>query len=261
MISSVGLVIGVIFLLVPLIVAYIYRIDMPRHILVSFCRMLFRLVILAIVLYYLMQWDNWLTNIAFMFLVVGYSSVSVLVKTRLRVRQYGIPVASGLLVATLLATCGILLIVALSDNVVNSRFFLPFIGFMSGGVVEGQSKALSVYYSGLRNHNQLYYYLTGNGATREEALNYLMRRAVQKSLLPSIGKMAGMAVGVVPVVVWTMIMCGSTIFDAIAMQIILTLAVFFASVIAVIVSLTVARRYSLNIYGSIISKAPNNADD
>ena len=123
---------------------------------------------------------------------------------------------------------------------------------MAGGIVEGQSKALSVYYSGLRNHNQLYYYLTGNGATRSEALHYLMQRAIQKSLAPGISRMAGLAVGIVPLVMWTMVVCGASVFDAVSLQILFVLAGVFASMLAVVVSLAVARRYSLDAYGSII---------
>ena len=47
--------------------------------------------------------------------------------------------------------------------------------------MEVNYKALSVYYMGLKYHNQLYYYyLLGNGATHSEAVAYFVRRALEK---------------------------------------------------------------------------------
>ena len=251
MISSIGMLIGAVFLVVPLLVAYVYQATMTRQLLVALCRMLLRLGVLGVLAYYLVEWDSVALDIVFLVLMVAYSTVSVLVKSRLRVGRYGVTVFSGMIVSTTLTACCLLIIFACSGNTLSTRLIVPAIALMAGGIVDGQSKALGVYYCGLLNHNQLYYYLIGNGATRSEALHYLMRRAIQKSLAPGISRMAGLAVGVVPLVMWAMVVCGASVADAVALQILLVLASLFASVVAVVVTLVVARRYSLDAYGRI----------
>ena len=108
---------------------------------------------------------------------------------------------------------------------------------------------------GLRHHNHLYYYLLGNGATRSEALNYLMKRAIEKSLVPGMRQMSGLVVGCSPVLMWTMIMCGVPVPDAAFFQVLIVLAVFAATVLSVVVAVWTARRYVVDGYARIKSEA------
>ena len=80
-----------------------------------------------------------------------------------------------------------------------------------------------------------------------------MRRALEKSFVPGLRSMAGVVVGVAPVFMWTMIVCGASAFDAVAVQILVMLAVFAASVVAAVVSLTIARRYVIDGYDRLKS--------
>ena len=110
---------------------------------------------------------------------------------------------------------------------------------------------MAVYCMGLRHHNRLYYYLLGNGAKHSEALHYLMRRALEQSLLPSLSQMSTLLISTAPVVMWTMMLCGESVVTAVALQLLLLLATMSASVLAVAVSIAMARHYSLDEYGRI----------
>ena len=164
-----------------------------------------------------------------------------------------LPVFAGMLVAVLFASAILLFAnVAIGDGF-GTRYLLPVLALLSGSIVDPMAQSLATYYAGLRHHNHLYYYLIGNGATRSEAIGYLMRRALEKSFVPGLRSMAGTVVGVAPVFMWTMMVCGASAFDAAAVQILVVLAVFAASVVAAVVSLTIARRYVIDGYDRLKS--------
>ena len=83
MLLYLSLALCVVFLAVPIYVSYAYRISEIRHIFMALARMVLRLGVLGVVAYYLVLWDNWLINIVFLILLVAYSSMSEVVKSRL----------------------------------------------------------------------------------------------------------------------------------------------------------------------------------
>lgn len=251
MITVLGLALGVVFLLFPLCVAYIYGAGMSGRILVSFVKMLLRVGVFGAIMYFLMQSGSVWLSILLSFIVLAYSVLTVCVKARLRVGQFLVPVGAGMLV-TVLAAGSLLLFANISvggDFCV--RYVLPVVALLSGGMAEPMSKALAVYYMGLRHHNHLYYYLLGNGASRVEALRYLQRRAVMQSFVPGLRTMSVMGAGVSPVMMWTMLMCGRSAVEAACWQVLVILGVFASSVAAVVVALVVARRYVIDGYARI----------
>lgn len=74
---------------------------------------------------------------------------------------------------------------------------------------------------------------------------------MEKALIPGIRKMSGVAVGASPVVMWTMITCGMSVFDATAWQVLLVLALYASSVLSVWISLIVVRKYMVDSYSRI----------
>ena len=261
MITVLGLALGVVFLLLPLGAAYIYGIGLSGRILASFVKMLLRVGILGAAMFFLMQSGSVWLSLLLSFLILVYSTLVVCVKSRLHAGQFLIPVGAGMLVAVLVA--GSLLLFANismgSDFCV--RYVLPVVALLSGGIIEPVGKSLTVYYMGLRHHNHLYYYMLGNGASRVEALHYLQRRAVMQAFVPGLRVMSAIGVGVSPVVMWTMLMCGRSAVEAACWQILIILSVFASSVAAVIVVLIVARRYVIDGYARIKTADGKTGDD
>lgn len=255
MIKELELAIGALLLLVlPLCVAYAYRLNILPRMLRAFVLMLLRLGILGVSMYYLVLVDSIVLDIFAALVVVVYSILIVVFRARLRLLLFLWPVAVGMCVAIVFAS-GVLLFVnsASVASDYGTRFVLPVIALLSGCIVNPMANALAVYYAGLRNHNHLYYYLIGNGASRAEAMQYMTRRALEKSFVPSLRSMTQIAVITSPIVMWTMIMCGVSVFDAVAVQVLVILAVFASSVVAVLLALTVARRYVADGYAALKS--------
>ena len=253
MITTLGLALGVLFLLVPLCVAYVYRINMVTRMLRAFFCMALRVGVLGVAVYYLMQAGSLTLSLLAALVLMLYSVAVVVYRARLKLSLFLLPVFAGMLVAVVFAAAILLFAnVAIGDGF-GMRYVLPVMALLSGSIVEPMAQSLATYYAGLKHHNHLYYYLIGNGATRSEAIGYLMRRALEKSFVPGLRSMAGVAVGVAPVFMWTMIACGASAFDAAAVQVLVMLAVFAASVVAAVVSLTIARRYVIDGYDRLKS--------
>ncbi len=253
MITTLGLALGVLFLLIPLCVAYVYHIDMVTRMLRAFFCMALRVGVLGVAVYYLVQTNSLTLSLLAALVFMLYSVVVVVYRARLNLSLFLLPVFAGMLVAVVFAAAILLFAnVAIGDDF-GTRYLLPVLALLSGSIVDPMAQSLATYYAGLKHHNHLYYYLIGNGATRSQAIDYLMKRALEKSFVPGLRRMAGVAVGVSPVFMWIMIVCGASAFDAVAIQILFMTAVFAASVVAAVVSLTIARRYVIDGYDRLKS--------
>ena len=84
------------------------------------------------------------------------------------------------------------------DNVFSAQYFIPIFGILMGNMLSSNVIALNTYYSGLKREQQLYCYLLGNGATRQEAQAPFIREAIIKSFSPLIANIAVMGLVALP---------------------------------------------------------------
>ena len=97
MITLLGVALGALFILVPLVVAYYYRISIASKMLFALLKMLLRIGSIGVVLYFLVLYHSVLWSIVFAVLIVGYSVLSVLLKSRLQLSVFVMPVLSGVM--------------------------------------------------------------------------------------------------------------------------------------------------------------------
>ena len=239
------------FIAVPLCVAQAYGVALGGKIAAAFAKMLLRVGVCGLAVHYLVQSGSMLLCGVMALVVAMYYVVSVVVRARLSLVQFIVPVGAGLLGAVMVAASVLLFANVAVGSDFCLRYALPVVAMLSGGIADPMSNALATYYMGLRHHNHLYYYLIGNGASVGEALRYLQKRALEKSMQPGIRTMATTAAGVSPVMMWTMLMGGRTPLEAAAWQVLLTAAVFAAAVVAVWIALEVARKYVVDGYAML----------
>ena len=250
---------GALFIAVPLCVAQAYGVALGGKIAAAFAKMLLRVGVCGLAVHYLVQSGSMLLCGVMALVVAMYYVVSVVVRARLSLVQFIVPVGAGLLGAVMVAASVLLFANVAVGSDFCLRYALPVVAMLSGGIADPMAKALATYYMGLRHHNHLYYYLIGNGASVGEALRYLQKRALEKSMQPGIRTMATTAAGVSPVMMWTMLMGGRTPLEAAAWQVLLTAAVFATAVVAVWIALEVARKYVVDGYAML--KVKGAADD
>ena len=246
----IALTLGVIFIIIPIVVMGMAGVNMVGKMMKGLFSMALRVGIIGSVVYWLVQWDSIALDIVFVIIMLFYSAIEVKVKARLRSTSYVLPAIAGLFVGTMLTGVGMSLVNITSLAALSARFMLPVFAILLTGTADVLARALSMYYAGLRHHNQFYYYMLGNGATHHEALGYLTRRAVQQAATRGISAMVGgTSVGAGAVMMWAMIMGGMTVVDAVVLFVLLLFGVFCSSIVATVVAVKVARRYSLDAYG------------
>ena len=172
-------------------------------------------------------------------------------RAKLPLRQLFLPVLAGTFAGVLVVGMYVLLLVMGGANVLEARYMIPVVAMLTGHLIHANSKALHVYYMGLRHHGQLYHYLLANGATHRRALGYLLRRAIQQSALPGLSGMGWVVMGVSPLVTWGMLLGGASVPAAVACQVVLLVAMFTAAVLSIIVTVAVSRRYLLDDYAQL----------
>lgn len=253
-ISFTHFLLGLLLLIVPVGVIRIFEIPLMSRLMSAVARMAVFTAVAAALMYVALRYDNVWLNILIAIIFVMISALMVLWRARLNVRIYILPISLGLLSAVVFIGICVLLLTAGGAQMANARFLIPVAAILSASSVVACADALSVYYAGLRHHNQLYYYLLGNGATHTEALYYLMRRALQRSLLPGMARMSALVLMASPVAMWMMVMAGTDVFTAAALQILLMVAVSSTSTLSVLVALYMAGRYVTDDYGRLKNK-------
>jgi putative ABC transport system permease protein len=197
------------------------------------------------------MWNNIVVNIAWMILMTAMVAMVTVSKARLKMKRMFLPSFVGALSVVVVMGLVILLAVFSIQNSFDARYFIPVTGFLAGGVIESNSKSLDTYYSGLKNHNALYYYLLGNGATHAQAVDYFVKRALEKNMIPLLSRMAYILLGVTPMVLWSMILAGTDVAFAVFLQILMLVGMLASAPVSLLVTLLVARRYSFDSYGQL----------
>lgn len=253
-------VLGLLLLLVPCYVFYAFNIPLLTKTLRSFLKMAGSLLVLGVLLYGVVALDKPLITLLFALLIIAWGAALSVVRAKLPLRQLFLPVLAGTFAGVLVVGMYVLLLVMGGANVLEARYMITVVAMLTGHLIHANSKALHVYYMGLRHHGQLYHYLLANGATHRRALGYLLRRAIQQSALPGLSGMGWAVMGVSPLVTWGMLLGGASVPAAVACQVVLLVAMFTAAVLSIVVTVAVSRRYLLDDYAQLKEAGRQDAD-
>ena len=239
---------SLLLLAVPAMLLYIYKVSFGRRMVWALGRMAIFLGLTAGGMKLVFTYSHWLVAVAWLLLMLGVGVLMTLRSARLSLRSFLWPMVAGMIVAVLLT--GVLTALAMSGmtEVWDVRFLIPVGGLLTCCVMENCGKALSTYYMGLLHHGKLYDYLLGNGATQAEALAYFSRRALERVLLPCLSSLSTLVIGSSPLMMWGVLMAGASLKMAVALQVVALLAGLCCSVVAVVVTLFVARRFAFDDY-------------
>lgn len=246
-----SVVLGLLLFVIPIYTLYLLRVDVWRKALKALGRMVVALGAAAL----LTQAALWLSNIAFTLLcavvMVAVTAAAMVARSRIRQPRFVVPVALGLLLTAVPLGLYFVFLVLGVGTPLDARYFLPTMGLVVGAVSDANTKALGAYYDGLRHHARLYFYLIGNGATRTEAIGYFTRRSLKRAVMPGLSRMGILAIGTAPVTMWVMVFCGLPVATALLAQLLLVGLLIAVSVLSLILTLVLARRYAFDQYDNI----------
>lgn len=248
---------GFLLLHIPCYVLYLYHSTLLTKTVRATVRMMGLLLVLGFLLYEVMALNQWGITLLFALLMVAIGAILTVRRAKLPIRQLFVPVMVGTVTGVLVVGLYVLWLVVGVRNPLEVRFLIPIVGLLTGHLIQVNSQALHIYFMGLRHHSQLYHYLLGNGMKHSQALGYLFRRTIERAALPNISTMGRMLIGVSPIILWSMMLAGAGVFTALAFQLVLLIAMFSASMISVIVTVVVSRRYLLDDYHQLKGDKPH----
>jgi putative ABC transport system permease protein len=250
-ISLLGMVVAILMLALPLFVLYYFRADVLPLMLRSAGRMLVQLVLVAVYLRFLFEWNNAYVNAAWMLLMTGYTAYATTKRAHLHTRRMLMPVAAGLLASVVVTTLLVLLAGFGLSKALDTRYFVPTIALLLAGMSDMNATALHAFYLTARQNQQQYYYLLGNGATRLEAVTPFIGRALSQAFAPLARSMSLLAVTTLPFVLCGMLLGGADVTEAMKALLLFFAATFFAATLSTLTTLMAAARTTFNSHGQM----------
>ena len=201
---------------------------------------------------YLFLWNNPWINFLWVIVMIFVAGQTALVRTGLKRRILLIPITVGFLCSVILVGLYFIGIVLQLDNIFSAQYFIPIFGILMGNMLSSNVIALNTYYSGLKREQQLYRYLLGNGATRQEAQAPFIKQAIIKSFSPLIANIAVMGLVALPGTMIGQILGGSSPNVAIKYQMMIMVITFTASMLSLMITISLASRRSFDAYGKLL---------
>lgn len=243
-----GFVLGLLLLAIPIYIIYAFDLLLLKRLLRAGCWLVLATGVLGLIIHLLITCHSVWLNILTAILLSLAAAAVVVGRSRLPLKRLYLPLAAGMAVPMLVLGAYVLFLVLSINKPLEAQTLIPVVSLMTGCSMGLVAKALRTYYMGLEHHNQLYYYLLGNGSTHHEAVRYCLRRAFQAALVPVMKRMSGMLVLTAPVLMLVMVWCGIGVFTAVACEALLFIVVMAYTLSALFLSLWLARRYAFDEY-------------
>ena len=265
-ISYLSLGIGLLLLLIPLFYIWKFKTGLLRATLIGTARMIVQLFFIGVYLRFLFLWNNPWINFLWVIVMILVASQTALARTQLKRKILLIPISIGFLCSVACVGMYFIGIVLRLENMFSAQYFIPIFGILMGNMLSSNVIALNTYYSGLKREQQLYRYLLGNGATRTEAQAPFIRQAIIKAFSPLIANISVMGLVAFPGTMIGQILGGSSpnvVPDfcilpsvrspnvAIKYQMMIMVITFTASMLSLMITISLASRKSFDAYGKL----------
>jgi putative ABC transport system permease protein len=262
-ISYIGLVLCSLLLIIPFAVSILMRLRIVGPAIIAVLRMCMQLVLVGIFLKYLFIWNNVLLNIGWVLIMIGVATSNVSSKIKIQFRVFLIPTFAAFTVATLFVLVYVTTLVLHLQSITDARFFVVIGGMLLGNSLRGNIIGIDSFYSTIHRNAQRYQYRLAVGATIFEALLPYFRNSLRSALQPTIATMATMGIVFLPGMMTGQILGGLSPLVAIKYQIVIMIAIFVSTLIAVNLTILFTIRTCFNGYGmlkeSIFVHSPSKA--
>ena len=251
-ISYLNLSIGLLLLIIPIVYLWKLKTGLVKATLIGTARMIVQLFFIGIYLQYLFMWDNPWINFLWVIIMIFVASHTALTRTGLKPKVLLIPISIGFLCSVVCVGMYFIAVVLRLENPFSAQYFIPIFGILMGNMLSSNVIALNTYYSGLKREQQVYRYLLGNGATHAEAQAPFIRQAIIKSFSPLIANIAVMGLVSLPGTMIGQILGGSNPNVAIKYQMMIMVITFTASMLSLMITISLASRRSFDPYGKLL---------
>lgn len=250
-ISYFDLLTGLLLIIIPVYFLWKYKTGLVKATLIGVARMIVQLFFIGVYLRYLFLWNNPWVNFLWVVIMIVVASQTAISRTRIKGKLLFPAIYTGFFVSVVSVGMYFLVMVLGLSNPFYAQYFIPIFGILMGNMLSSNVIALNAYYSGLQREQQLYYYLLGNGATRQEAQAPFIRQAIIKAFSPLIANIAVMGLVALPGTMIGQILGGSSPNVAIKYQMMIMVITFAASMLSLMITIYLSSRKSFDSFGRL----------
>jgi len=248
-ISIISLLLCSLLLVVPFAASILFRLGTTRSMIFAVLRMVVQLFLIGLFLKYLFIWNNAFVNVTWLVTMIGVATFNVTNKIKLKLGVFIFPTFIAFVAATIFVLLYITTFVLRLESIVDARFFVVIGGMLLGNSLRGNIIGIDNFYSLLRRNTNRYQYRLAMGATVLEALLPYFKNSLRSALQPTIATMATMGIVFLPGMMTGQILGGLSPLLAIKYQIVIMIAIFASTTIAVNLTILFTLRTCFNRFG------------
>ncbi len=221
-------------LLLPAWILWKYRTGLNKKLLTASLRMVLQLLFVGYYLEYLFEYDNPWINAGWILIMVIVADFATIDRSELKRKM-------SLLVPIFVATFfGIIVIdiffleaVIQLPKFLAAQYTIPITGMVLGNCLRSNVIGINAFYYSLSDHKERYQFYLACGASRTEALEPFIGKALKKSANPTLASMATIGLVSLPGMMTGQILSGSSPIIAIKYQIMIMVAIFSGTILSV----------------------------
>lgn len=235
---TIAVVLTVVMAALTLAVLYVLQAKCARRTLVSIVRMAVQLCVVVACAYAVLKADRVWLNLLWLFATTSLAAWYVVLRAGLRRRKMLAAVWGSMLVAV---AVGLLPLYSLGA-VHRAALLVPAAGIVQAVVASILPRALKEYFVSLVRFSDTYYYLLGNGTSWRKAVQPMVRRAADRSLLPACRRMALAALVGLPPLLGGLLLGGVQPLPALVVVLLLSLSGLFATLLSLLLVVLMSRQ-------------------
>lgn len=247
-ISNTGLALATCSLLVSVIVYSLTKVGLAKDLFISMGRMGVQLSLVGLYLTGVFQLNHPVVNIGYIFLMMAAANYSVLKNTGLR-RSMFFFTFPATFISIGAVTVYFMTLVFKPNPLYDARYLIPIAGMLLGNSMNRTIVTLERFYSSVKKDESSYCSLVAMGATVNEASTAYLKTAYRAGLGPALANLATMGIVSLPGMMTGQILGGSDPLVAIKYQIAIILAIYVATDLSALLSISFSKKKGFTRYG------------
>jgi len=228
---------GLLLLLIPGYLLYLYDRPTLQKIGLAVLRMVVQLSVMGACLWAVYRFDCLWLNLLWIVALVVAATFLLVSRVKMSSQALFLPVSVAMLVTVLAFSAYVLYAVLRPAQPMNARWLVPVSGVLVAHIMTTGMQGLRTFFDCLQQDSQPYNTLIGNGATRLQALAPYITRALRALTKPAIANMSAMGLFVMPMLLSGLLLGGLSVVEAVVSYVTLALAGVAASVVALLLAL------------------------
>lgn len=246
------LALSYVLLLIPLAVMILCKVKLINRTLIAVGRMTAQLLLVGFYLGIIFEQRSPLLTLMWVLVMLIVSSITTIHSSDLKLKNFIFPLFSAIAIGTSLPLLFFTGILIAANSLFEPRYLIPIGGMIMGNCMNANIIAIKTLYHGLRDREEEYLYRLTQGATKNEALEPFIRKALESALMPTIASITTIGLVALPGMMTGTILGGASPAVAIKYQIAIMLSIFCGTSLTVYLAMKITEKTAFDDYGILI---------